>query len=99
MRELNELEKCMIAAGVCGVIAFGTLCGIDYDRQKNKIERYADPNKIEIVTEDIDGNGQRETLMRYDGKSYILQLNENGKPELRQYKIKPATPSRIEVID
>jgi hypothetical protein len=51
---------------------------------------YAIPNKLEIKLEDLDGNGEKETIMRYDGKSYLLRLDSNGKPTVDAYEVRPA---------
>ena len=54
-------------------------------------EGYIIPSKLEIKLEDIDNNGQEETLMNYDGNSYLLQLDQNGKPVIREYEVIPST--------
>lgn len=50
---------------------------------------YAIPSKLEVKVKDLDGNGQNEVLMNYDGNSYLLQLDQNGKPVIREYEIIP----------
>ncbi len=77
------------------LLGTGILSLIRNDRKS----QFADPNKLEVIAEDLDGDGQKETLMNYDGKSYLLRLNEQGKPELHHYKVRPAAPSKIELID
>ncbi len=52
-------------------------------------EGYVIPNKLEIQVKDLDGNGQDETMMKYDGKSYLLKVNEQGSPIIKSYKINP----------
>ncbi len=51
---------------------------------------YVVPSKLEIELQDLDGNGEKETVLRYDGKQYLLKLDERGKPKIQEYIIKPA---------
>src|SRR3989338_5751784 len=48
------------------------------------------PSKLEIKLQDLNGNGKNETLMAYDGKTYLLKLDEQGNPKIQAYKIAPA---------
>ncbi len=55
-----------------------------------KIEQgYVRPSQLEIVLNDVDGNGTNETLLKYGGKSYLLKLDEQGRPSVQAYKIQP----------
>ena len=54
---------------------------------------YAIPGKLEIKVKDLDENGKDETILKYDGKSYLLRVDENNKPSIAGYDIKP-----IEII-
>ncbi len=53
-----------------------------------KIETgFVEPSKLEIKLRDIDKNGRNETLIEYDGKSYLLKLDEQGNPKVQAYEI------------
>lgn len=59
--------------------------------QTTKVQqRYAVPSKLEIELQDLDMNGQKETILKYDGQSYLLTLDEHGRPRIQAYEIKPA---------
>ncbi len=49
---------------------------------------YAIPNKLEIKVEDLDLNGEKESILKYDGKSYLLQVDEQNRPYIAEYEIK-----------
>ena len=48
------------------------------------------PSKLEILLEDNDHNGEDETIMQYDGKKYLLTVDDQGKPKVQTYQVKPA---------
>ena len=50
---------------------------------------YLNPNKLEIKVKDLDLNGE-EVITKYDGKDYLLKLNEKGGPEIIDYMINPS---------
>ncbi|MDD5650753.1 MAG: hypothetical protein PHF86_10135 [Candidatus Nanoarchaeia archaeon] len=50
---------------------------------------YIAPSKLEIFCKDLDGNGEQETLIKIEGKDYLLR-EINGKPTLSSYKVNPA---------
>ena len=51
---------------------------------------YVNPSDLEIELQDLDGDGKNETLMKYDGRSYLLKLDDKGKPQFLSYNIRPA---------
>ncbi len=51
---------------------------------------YVIPSKLEIGLQDLDRNGQKETIMRYNGTNYLLRVDEKGTPLIQAYEIKPA---------
>ncbi|MBW3014544.1 hypothetical protein KY335_04885 [Candidatus Woesearchaeota archaeon] len=60
-------------------------------------EDYIAPSKIEeIICEDLDQNGEKETMIKIDGKSYLLKYNAEGKPTIYPYKIKVETHEQQE---
>jgi len=48
---------------------------------------YADPDKLGFKLIDLDRDGNNETIMRYEGKSYLLKLDKTGKPIVQTYRI------------
>mgnify|MGYP001567249493 CR=1 FL=1 len=60
-------------------------------RATSKVQQgYIVPSKLEIELQDLDGNGQKEVFMKYDGKNYLLTLDEQGRPRVQVYEVKPA---------
>jgi len=56
--------------------------------KENEVQAgYVVPNKLEIKLEDLDQNGEKETIMRYDGKAYLLRLDSDGKPTVDAYEM------------
>ncbi|MFC1682413.1 hypothetical protein ACFL0X_02260 [Nanoarchaeota archaeon] len=58
-------------------------------RARQVQQGYIAPNSLEIECEDLDGNGELETIMRIDDKPYLLR-KVDGKPVLSPYRIRPA---------
>ena len=87
-----------VAVGaIVGLVGF-----VEYLSVKTYIERsnyipkteqvqqgYVIPSKLEIELQDLDRDGENEVLMKYDGKSYLLKLDEKGRPQIQDYEIKP----------
>jgi len=51
-------------------------------------EGYIAPSRLEVDCQDLDGNGEDETTLRIDDKSYLLR-EIDGTPELSTYSISP----------
>ncbi len=51
---------------------------------------YVIPSKLEIKIQDLNGDGKKETLMKYDGRQYLLTLDSLGNPQIQSYEVKPA---------
>lgn len=51
---------------------------------------YAIPSKLEIDVQDLDGIEGNETYLKYDGKQYLLRLDEQGRPRVQSYEIRPS---------
>ena len=76
-------------AGYFGSKALSYLPKSNYIPSTEKVqEGYAIPNKLEIKLEDLDGNGKEETIMRYNGKSYLLKIDDAGNPTVQTYEIR-----------
>jgi hypothetical protein len=80
-----------LVAGV--VIGAAAVFGYMYIGGKPKIPTnacvnagYVDPGKLEVMVQDLDNNGTNRTLVKYDGKTYLLMV-ENGRPVAKQYQI------------
>ena len=88
---IGLLVGVVIAEGSSAIIGYGTNTRIVRISDLNKVQaEYVAPSKIEsIVCEDLDSNGESETIMRIAGQSYLLR-EVNGKPVLSEYQIKPA---------
>jgi DUF971 family protein len=57
---------------------------------------YVVPSKLEMSLKDIDGDGQKEFRIIYDGKPYLFRLDENKKPVAQEYSLtKPEAPKII----
>jgi hypothetical protein len=53
----------------------------------NVKQGYVIPSKLEVSLKDIDGDGQKEFRMIYDGKPYLFKLDANKKPVTREYSL------------
>ena len=49
-------------------------------------EGFIAPSKLEIELQDLDHNGEKETIMKIAGEDYLLR-DVNGTPTLSKYKI------------
>jgi hypothetical protein len=72
------------AAAVLGYMCIGSKPRIPSNVSVNA--GYVDPGKLEVMVQDLDNNGTNRTLVKYDGKTYLLMV-ENGRPVARQYQI------------
>lgn len=83
--EMNKKEFAII----CAVTVLGTL-GASIYKSYNKIEPetrmepgYVTPSNLEIKLIDINGNEKLETVLRYQGHSYLLKVDAAGKPVIQ----------------
>lgn len=87
-----------IPAGVPGAlvgILLGTIIGISHRYSDNRMTKmlqkeYVNSNKLEIECKDLGKDGKLETILQYDGKSYLFKLDTSGKPYCEIYKVEPA---------
>lgn len=89
----------LVLGAACALYALQDMCELFYKHQPNtsKVQsEYVVPSKLEIKVKDIDGNGERETLIEYNGRTYLFKLDEAGKPIVQPYEVKPveAIPSK-----
>lgn len=95
MNKIIETLWPSLLAGILGAVA-GYLGAEAFITRRNyipKIEKvqsgYVVPSKLEIKLQDLDNNGERETLLKYDGKTYLL-LYDGNQPRVVPYEVKPA---------
>lgn len=84
-------------AGLTTLVAYDGLVYLGGNQPFNRIPRgnkvqagYVDPSKLEIGVQDLEKNGQKETILRYDGTNYLFTLDEQGKPKIQSFEIIPA---------
>ena len=90
----KETVACITGAlaAIFGTLLTASLC----DKVKHKTipsvsevqQGYVIPSKLEIMLKDLDGNGQKEVLIKYAGKDYLFTLDEKGKPRVQTYELK-----------
>lgn len=56
---------------------------------------YAVPREMRIKLHDLNMDGQKEVLFVYEGRNYLLTLDERRQPRIQPYEIRP-TENRIE---
>lgn len=47
------------------------------------------PSKLEIKLQDLNRDGQKEVIMKYDGKDYLLTLDQQGRLKVQAYEAGP----------
>ncbi|KYK24387.1 hypothetical protein AYK26_06835 [Euryarchaeota archaeon SM23-78] len=57
---------------------------------KNLDSAYINPNKVWMEVKDIDSDGYKENVLHYKGKSYLFMIGKDGKPECKDYCVKPS---------
>lgn len=92
---MNNLRKLQAAFWVSGAVAglgIGNLIGYRSARLPTDAAQpgYVTPSKLEIVMEDLDKDGKKETLFAYEGKRYLLLYDEATGPRIAPYELKPA---------
>jgi hemin uptake protein HemP len=99
MSKKSHLEKVTNQIALSGLltgVAIGMLGYNTIGRYTEKIipstnqveEGYVVPSNLGITLQDFDGNGKKDVVMNYDGQSYLLKLDDQGKPQVKNYKIK-----------
>ncbi len=79
-----------VAGGVAAVVTH-TIMNYKLIPKTDRVEPgYVVPSKLEIELQDLDNNGQNETILKYGGKPYLFMVDEQGKPVLKEYEVKPA---------
>ena len=103
IQKLEEIKMDTLSKDLTLLAVVSTLTGISMgyslgyitapripEAKQSELESgYVNPSKLKIKLEDLDYNGKKEVQMKYDGKSYMLKLNEQGKPTVVSYDLKP----------
>lgn len=67
-----------------------------YERSRKQIppiekvqSGYVPPSKLEVLANDIDNDGEQETIVKVDGTSYLLKYDPDneGRPQLFRFKV------------
>lgn len=67
--------------------------------KKVEIQRgYVNPSELEIQVTDLDNNGKKELMVKYNGSAYLLARDGNGKPNFQEYDVKPTEVKPAEII-
>ena len=85
------------------LMAIGEVCfNLEIARRANYIPKteavepgYALPNKVSIEVDDLNEDGQKETILTYDGFRYLLMLDDDKRPEIRKFVVRP---SKLELL-
>ena len=88
----RQLISLFVGVGLLGLTTSRTISSFTANKipQTDKVQQgYVIPSKLEIELQDLDGNGQKEVLMNYDGNTYLLTLDEQGRPRVQAYEVKP----------
>jgi len=59
----------------------------EFPKTEQVQQGYVIPSNLEIKLRDLDRNGEDEVLMIYNGESYLLRLDEQGRPQVQTYEV------------
>lgn len=93
---MDKNDYLAIAIGtIRGMITGNVLGDLAYRVNTNKIPRttqvqqgYIAPSMLKVRCEDLDENGEYETIMKVGDVDYLLR-EIDGKPTLLEYEVKP----------
>lgn len=91
---MGKVERIItyLAVGIAGIMIGDCIGQKAYNRipmQSIVQSGYAVPSKLEITVADLDHNGIKETILKYDNKTYLL-LYDGNMPKIVPYEVKPA---------
>ena len=108
--ENNKEEKQLKAFGegilagvlvVSSAILVANYIGSTTDLSVPKTQRvesgYVIPSKLEIDCQDLDGNGTPETILKYEGKTYLF-MYLGQQPLITPYEVRPAQVIPAQII-
>jgi hypothetical protein len=90
--ELKGLVACFMVIGLAIPSIFYMAGG---GTKTNVQEGYVNPRNLEIKTEDLDKDGNKETILEYGNKSYLFRVDENEKPYISEFKIEPSISPKV----
>jgi len=61
-----------------------------FPKEETVQEGFIAPSDLEIKLEDLDHNGEPETIIRVGEETYLLKYDQEGKPTIQSYELKPA---------
>jgi len=68
---------------------------------RTKVQQgYVRPSQLEIKVEDLVGDGNKATVLQYQGRQYLF-IDEGGVPTAQPYEVIPAQtqPAHIKLLD
>lgn len=83
-----------LIVGAAGATVWGTFSDLivwkirRIPNDANVQSGFIPPSKLEITVQDADQNGEKETVVNIDNKSYLLMADENNNPILRPYTVR-----------
>ncbi|MGV8162542.1 MAG: hypothetical protein ACP5N2_04395 [Candidatus Nanoarchaeia archaeon] len=93
----------ILEAAVIYAIASGAhSCGKDSgqnsirDTYNNKVfiedtlninKKFVNPGSLEFKLKDLNDDGLKETIVKYDGKTYLFRVDSLGKPLIQEYEV------------
>ncbi len=83
-----------LIAGISGMtisnLVLSRILGYKEMPSTSKVDAgYVVPSKLEIKVTDLKSNGGRDTLLQYEGKSYLFKVDDTGTPKVVPYEVKP----------
>lgn len=86
IRNWERMKSIAITSGMS--IALGSaIYGVHPHKTVTEFN-YVVPSKIEIMTKDLNKDGDVETILKYDGKDYLFILNKEGTPTCKEIDTK-----------
>ncbi len=76
-----------LGIGFFGAVIINNIYDYSYPKTDKVQSGYVVPSRLEVELIDLDGNGEIETTLNYDGKRYLLRQSE-GQVTIEEYKLK-----------
>jgi hypothetical protein len=96
--ELQTLGKCLsyISLGALAGIAACCIRGCVQEEPDRTEPGYVMPTKARIESRDLRNDNHRQTVLEYDGRSYLFKVDTDGQPYAEPYRVVPqATTAKI----
>ena len=102
---MEDDDRGIIAGMIFGAVLGGSMVGTivaangcnkrSYDSTNDVQSGYVVPSNLEVEFIDLDGDGKRETTLKYEGRRYLLLQNE-GQVTLEEYQPRPLTAEKYQ---